>query len=178
MKATAFGDRHDRMSVPDERGVAHSKRRGRRLSLAGLCAGVLAGAIVAGAPFASGDVHADRLAGPYGRGAAAVWLVLPDRPLRSVVVFGHGWKLIPYFPGHPWVDQFRPWLDHLAAGGSAVIFPNYQTGTGDAGNVTRVQDFEAAIKTGYARLGRPKVPTRAHGTCRFRAPCRQPFPPA
>ena len=97
------------------------------------------------------------------RGADAVWLVLPNGPVRSVVVFGHGWKLTPYFPGHPWVDQFRPWLDHLAAGGSAVIFPNYQLGSGDAGDVTRVQDFAAAIRTGYIRLGRPKVPFVAVG---------------
>jgi len=163
MKSSAFGDRHGGVSVPDERGAPGSKRRRMRLLLTGLCAGVLSSAIVAGAPFAAGDVHADRLAGPYGRGAAAVWLVLPDSPLRGVVVFGHGWKLTPPSPGHPWVDQFRPWLDHLAAGGSAVIFPNYQLGSGDAGDVTRVQDFAAAIRTGYVRLGRPNVPFVAFG---------------
>jgi hypothetical protein len=163
MKFSAFGDRHGGVSVPAERGAPAPERRGLRLLLAGLCAGVLAFGIVAGAPFAAGDGHADRLAGPYGIGADAVWLVLPNGPVRSVVVFGHGWKVIPYFPGHPWVDQFRPWLDHLAAGGSAVIFPNYQTGSGDAGDVTRVQDFEAAVRTGYARLGQPEVPFVAFG---------------
>ena len=105
----------------------------------------------------------DRIAGPYGTGGATVWLVLPNRPVRSVVVFGHGWKLTPPSPGHPWVDQFRPWLDHLATGGSAVIFPNYQLGPGDAGDATRVQDFEAAIRTAYLRLGRPAVPFAAVG---------------
>ena len=163
MKSSAFGDRQRRVSIPDERRAPVSTRRGIRLLLAGLCAGLLGIAIVAGAPFAAGDVHADRLAGPYGGGASAVWLVLPKGPVRSVVVFGHGWKLTPYFPGHPWVDQFRPWLDHLAAGGSAVMFPNYQTGSGDAGDVTRVQDYEAAIRTGYVRLGRPTVPFIAFG---------------
>ena len=92
-----------------------------------------------------------------------MWLVLPGGPLRDVVVFGHGWKLTPPSPGHPWVDQFRPWLDHLAAGGSAVIFPNYQLGSSDAADVTRVQDFAAAIRTGYVRLGRPNVPFVAFG---------------
>jgi hypothetical protein len=163
MKSSEFRGRHRGVSAPDERGAPDSTRRRTRLLVTGLCAGVLGSAMVAGAPFAAGDVHADRLAGPYGQGAAAVWLVLPNGPVRSVVVFGHGWKLTPYFPGHPWVDQFRPWLDHLAAGGSAVIFPNYQTGSGDAGDVTRVQDFEAAIRTGYVRLGRPKVPFVAFG---------------
>jgi len=158
MQSSAFGDRHD-----DERGAEGSQRRCTRLLLSGLCAGVLCVAIVAGAPFAAGDVRADRLAGPYGRGGAEVWLVLPGGPLRDVVVFGHGWKLTPPSPGHPWVDQFRPWLDHLAAGGSAVIFPNYQLGSGDAADVTRVQDFAAAIRTGYVRLGRPNVPFIAFG---------------
>ena len=158
-----------------------------RLLLSAVCAGVLGGAIIAEAPVAAGEGYGaskatawvkpapttsaigasrdgvDRIAGPYGTGGATVWLVLPNAPERSVVVFGHGWKLTPPFPGHPWVDQFRPWLDHLAAGGSAVIFPNYQFGSGDAANASRVQDFVAAIRTGYIHLGRPKVPFVAVG---------------
>jgi hypothetical protein len=55
-----------------------------------------------------------------------VWVVVPDRPVRSVVVLGHGWKLAPPSPAHSWVGQFQPRLDHLAAGGSAVIFLRYQ----------------------------------------------------
>jgi dienelactone hydrolase len=105
----------------------------------------------------------DRVVGPYGRGGGEVWIVLPNAPLRSVVVFGHGWKLTPRSPGHPWVDQFRPWLDHLAAGGSAVIFPSYQLGSGDTADATRVRDWAAAIQTGYVRLGRPNVPFVAIG---------------
>jgi dienelactone hydrolase len=116
---------------------------------------------------ASGPASAvDRVVGPYGQGAAAVWLVLPNAPVRSVVVFGHGWKTVTSggapFPGHPWVDEFRPWFDHLAAGGSAVIFPAYMM-LGDAGDAMRVQDFEAAIRTAYAKLGRPAVPFVACG---------------
>jgi predicted esterase len=100
----------------------------------------------------------DRIAGPYGRGGSEVWVVVPHRPVRSVVVFGHGWKLAPPSPAHSWVGQFRPWLDHLAAGGSAVIFPRYQLGVGDAQDATRALEFANAIRTGYALLGRPKVP--------------------
>jgi len=123
-----------------------------------LCAGVLASAIgVAPSPGAGGAV-VDRVAGPYGRGGAAVWLVLPSRPVRSVVVFGHGWKLTADTPGHPWVDQFRPWLDHLAAGGSAVVFPAYQLGTGDLAGIPRVQDYEAGLRTAYAQLRQLTVP--------------------
>jgi dienelactone hydrolase len=179
MKPSAFSDRQREASAR-ETGDPGSKRRRTRLLLSALCAAVFGGAIVAGARFAAGDVQRarsetgglavsaspaaiDRIAGPYGTGGAAVWLVLPNRPERSVVVFGHGWKLTSPSPGHPWVDQFRPWLDHLAAGGSAVIFPNYQTGPGDAGDAARVQDYATAVRTGYTRLGRPKVPIVTFG---------------
>ena len=105
----------------------------------------------------------DHIAGPYGRGSDAVWLVIPTRTVRSVVVFGHGWKLTPGLPGHPWVDQFRPWLDHLAAAGSAVIFPAYQLGTGDVAGTARVQAYEAGLQAGYAHLGKPRAPWVAFG---------------
>jgi hypothetical protein len=108
----------------------------------------------------------DRVAGPYGRGAATVWLVVPNAPMRSIVVFAHGWKTLasggPPFPGHPWVDEFRPWFDHLAAAGSAVIFPAYML-LGAAGDATRVQDFEAGIRAAYVKLGRPALPFVACG---------------
>ena len=105
----------------------------------------------------------DRIEGPYGRGGGQVWVVVPDRPVRSVVVFGHGWKLAPPSSAYSWVGQFRPWLDHLAADGSAVIFPRYQLGVGDPQDATRVLDFATGIHTGYALVGRPKVPVVAVG---------------
>src|ERR1700732_2257908 len=105
----------------------------------------------------------DRIEGPYGRGGGEVWVVVPDRPVRSVVVFGHGWKLAPPSPAYSWVGQFRPWLDHLAAGGSAVIFPRYQLGLGDTQDAARVGDFAAGLRTGYALLAAPTVPVVAVG---------------
>ena len=112
-----------------------------------------------GAPSRTGRRDgSDRVEGPYGHGASGVWVVVPDRPVRSVVVFGHGWKLAPPSPAQAWVDQFRPWLDHLAARGSAVIFPRYQLGDGDAQDATRVLDFANGIRTGYKLLGWPNVP--------------------
>jgi dienelactone hydrolase len=92
-----------------------------------------------------------------------VWVVVPDCPVRSVVVFGHGWKLAPPSAANSWVGQFRPWLDHLATNGSAVIFPRYQLGVGDAQDATRVSDFATGIHAGYALLGQPKVPVAAAG---------------
>ena len=131
------------------------------LAAALVCAGAFASAI--NAPRGVAASHADHIVGPYGGGGDAVWLVIPNRTVRSVVVFGHGWKLTPEFPGHPWVDQFRPWLDHLAAAGSAVIFPAYQLGTGAGSGTTLVQSYETGLQSGYAHLGKPKVPWVAFG---------------
>lgn len=151
--------------APSARGPCCAPLRGARAAFPGRSPETAAWFRVAtaAAPTRTPASSADRLAGPYGRGGAEVWLVLPNGGLRSVVVFGHGWKLTPRSPGHPWVDQFRPWLDHLAAGGSAVIFPSYQLGGADAGDATRVRDFAAAIQTAYAQLRRPTVPVVAVG---------------
>jgi hypothetical protein len=100
--------------------------------------------------------------GPYGSGAAQVWVLRPAGPVRDVVVFAHGWKNAPP-SGSSWVDQFRPWLDHLVAGGSAVLFPRYQLGAGDAQDVERSADLERGLRTGFAALGRPHVPVVAVG---------------
>jgi dienelactone hydrolase len=94
----------------------------------------------------------DRLEGPFGRGAAQVWLLLPLGAIRNVVVFGHGWKLFPPSRTHPWVGQFRPWLDHLAGHGAAVIFPRYQLGSGDVEGTAQVTAYEAGLRDGLGRL--------------------------
>lgn len=91
--------------------------------------------------------------GPFGSGAAQVWLVWPTGRPRGIVVFGHGWKVAPPSPRYRWVGQFRPWLDHLAAGGNIVVFPRYQVG-GDTSGAARAEDFRAGLTTAYRRLGR------------------------
>jgi dienelactone hydrolase len=101
--------------------------------------------------------------GPFGRGAAAVWVLRPRGVPRAVVVFGHGWKTAPPSPSHPWVGQFRPWLDHLVGEGDAVLFPRYQLGFGDSVDAARFRDYVAGVRTGLARLGRPHVPLVAAG---------------
>ena len=103
-----------------------------------------------------------RIEGPLGAGAAAVWLLWPDRPARSVVVFAHGWKFEPPSPAHPWVGQFRPWLDHLLANGSAVIFPRYQLG-GDEPGPERATSFRRGLELAFARLANKKLPVVAAG---------------
>jgi len=141
---------------------ARTPRRRRRLSGA-LAVALLAASVATAADAGASRTPLDRVEGPYGRGGAAVWLIVPSRPARSLVVFGHGWKYTPPFPGHPWVDQFRPWLDHLAAGGNEIIFPAYQSGANDLADTGRVEDYAAAIRTGYRHLGRPRVPVVVFG---------------
>lgn len=113
---------------------------------------------------ASGDAGpTGKLMGPFGRGANAVWLLTPSRPVRSIVVFGHGWKVAPPSPLYPWVGQFRPWLDHLLARGNAIIFPRYQLGSGDDSGAARIDAYRAGLQQGFARLGRARLPVVAVG---------------
>ena len=55
-----------------------------------------------------------------GRGPQTAFIVRPDveGPL-PVVLFLHGW-------GATLPRSYRPWLDHLARAGNAVIYPRYQ----------------------------------------------------
>jgi hypothetical protein len=103
-----------------------------------------------------------RIEGPFGRGAAEVWLVVPPARPRSIVVFGHGWKLTQPVPPLAWVDQFRPWLAHLAARGNAIVFPRYQLGGNDALGMPRLIAYRQGLATAFARL-RPGLPVIAAG---------------
>ena len=120
-------------------------------------------AVLAIAATVVSTAQADRVEGPFGRGAAQVWLVLPQGRPRSVVVFGHGWKLAPPVPPLAWVDQFRPWLDHLASRGNAVVFPRWQLGANDSLGSARVLSYRLGLSTAFARLHRPHVPVIAVG---------------
>lgn len=100
--------------------------------------------------------------GPFGSGAGAVWLLLPRSSPRSVVVFLHGWKVAPPGPSYPWVGQFRPWLDHLVAGGSAVLFPAYQLG-GDTQSPARVTSLRLGLEQEFSHLRHPGLPVVAAG---------------
>lgn len=124
---------------------------------AGLAAAITLAALL---PFSA---FAGRFDGPFGRDSAQVWLVRPSGAPRCVVVFGHGWKVAPPSPAYPWVRQFLPWLDHLTAERCAVIFPRYQLGFGHAPGTALVDAFRRGIATGYARLGRPRLPVVALG---------------
>jgi pimeloyl-ACP methyl ester carboxylesterase len=104
-----------------------------------------------------------RIEGPFGRAAAQVWILPAEGRLRSVVVFGHGWKAAPPVSRFAWVAQFRPWLDHLASRGNAVVFPRYQLGASDSVGPARVLAYRRGLATAFARLRRPRVPVIVAG---------------
>lgn len=123
---------------------------------------VFLGVAVTGvAPAAGAD--AGRVEGPFGRGDAEVWIVRPAGTPRGIVVFGHGWKSAPPVTPLAWVDQFRPWLDHLAARGNVVVFPRYQLGANDSVGPQRVDAYRRGLAAAFARLRGLHVPVVAAG---------------
>ena len=106
--------------------------------------------------------HGPVFRGPFGSGAGAVWIVSPRGPPRSIVVFLHGWKVAPPSWHYRWLGQFLPWIDHLVARGSAVLFPAYQTGL-DAEGPVRVVSLRHGIVEGFRHLPRPIPPVIVAG---------------
>jgi pimeloyl-ACP methyl ester carboxylesterase len=134
------------------------------LTVGPFAAAALAAAILAWSPAASREAPpALSIEGPFGTGAGQVWLVRPSAPPRSVVVFGHGWKVSPPSPLDSWVRQFAPWLAHLVARGNAVVFPRYQLGTGDSYAAARVASYRASLELGFARLNAGSAPVVVAG---------------
>ncbi|MGZ4358622.1 MAG: hypothetical protein ACXVZW_02450 [Gaiellaceae bacterium] len=117
-----------------------------------------------GAGFGAAPAHAaGRVEGPFGRGAAQVWLVLPPGRVRGVVVFVHGWKSRPPASADEWVSQFRPWLTHLTDEGQAVVFPRYEPGHGYVTSPSLVESLRRGLVAGFRRLGELDVPVVACG---------------
>jgi hypothetical protein len=83
----------------------------------------------------------------YGRGADQVWVIRPTgRDIESVVVYVHG-------HGGPQEDTphfHRPWLQHLARKGSAVIYPRYEEFPGGHGTLAHI---ERAVDRAMKELG-------------------------
>jgi acetyl esterase/lipase len=82
-------------------------------------AALLAVLVLAGC--GTGDAGPPRLiTETVGRGPQTATIVRPDVDRRlPVVLFLHGW-------GATRPRSYRPWLDHLAREGNAVIYPRYQ----------------------------------------------------
>lgn len=54
-----------------------------------------------------------------GTGPTSAWVFRPAGPSKGVVLFLHGWGA--FDPA-----AYRPWIDHLTAGGRTVVYPQYQ----------------------------------------------------
>ena len=113
----------------------------------------------AAGPAASGtsvDVEGGA-ATPYGDGDGRVWVLTPDGgDVDSVVVYLHGWgATLP-------TEWHQVWLEHLLAGGSAVVFPQFQDGFDDTFLATPA-DLRRGLRLGFAALGEPDVPVVAAG---------------
>jgi len=99
-----------------------------------------------------------RLEGPIGEGRREVYAVRPQRPIRAIVLFGHGWG--GYTPVR-WV----PWLDQLAAQGYAVIYPRYQLTTNwvSEARPAVTDGWRHGLAAGFASLRARGVPVAAVG---------------
>ena len=60
--------------------------------------------------------------GPIGKGPRGVWVFRPAGRPRNVVVFFHGQG----GPAETNPEGHRPWIDHLVARGSIVIYPRWE----------------------------------------------------
>ena len=90
-----------------------------------------------------------------GAGAREVWVLRPAGPVKSIVVFAHGWST-------PFPSGFGPWVKHLRAGGSVVIYPRYRVGAGDATS-SALAAFQAGVESAFRLVGRIHVPVVAVG---------------
>ena len=93
-----------------------------------------------------------------GRGADEVWIFRPSGPPQSIVVFVHGLGL-----GETTPVNHRPWLEHLARQGSAVIYPRYER---TLGSRLAVRHLLVGVRLAFRRLGSPKLPLVAIGYSR------------
>jgi len=115
----------------------------------GLLVAVLAALVLAAAGRASPPIT--RL----GTGAREVWVMRPAMRATSIVVFGHGWST-------PFPAGFGPWVAHLRAGGSIVIYPRYRVSAGDSTS-SALAAFQAGVESAFKFIGRLHVPVVAVG---------------
>jgi pimeloyl-ACP methyl ester carboxylesterase len=87
---------------------------------------------------------------PIGVGASQVWVLRPHGPIKSVVVFGHGWGALSSPVGFPWIE-------HLRARGSAVVYPRYQTDITDRATST-IYRYRDGLRRAFAEPGLRGLP--------------------
>ncbi len=116
---------------------------------------VLAALVVLGFAGVADPARADPPVTLLGRGAQEVWVMRPAGTAKSIVVFGHGWST-------PFPVGFGPWVQHLRAFGSIVIYPRYRLGGGDSTG-SALAAFEVGVRRAFAHLRRVHVPVVAIG---------------
>ena len=119
---------------------------------------VLAGLVVVAVAAGCGSSRHVGAEGPLGKGADQVWLFRPHGKPKDVVVFVHGLGR-----GETTPANHRLWLEHLAAGGSAVLYPRYES---TVGGPEAIPHILAGVHTGLARLGLRGLPLVAIGFSR------------
>ena len=127
-------------------------RAGALVLLALLLAGCGSSSSTSAAPLRLGPE------GPIGKGADQVWIFRPHGPPRSVVVFIHGLGHGELTPAN-----HRPWLEHLAARGSIVLYPRYELRLGGPDAVLHVL---AGVRTALRHLHAGHLPHVAIGYSR------------
>ena len=130
------------------------------LSLAGRAGGVvLLALMLAGCGSSSSSSSAPPTPeGPFGKGADQVWIFRPHGPPKSVVVFIHGLGQGELTPAN-----HRPWLEHLAARDSVVLYPRYERRLGGPDAVLHVL---AGVRIALRRLHAGRLPHVAIGYSR------------
>lgn len=96
--------------------------------------------------------------GPFVKGANGVYLFRPAGTPKAIVIFFHGQGGATETTPH----NHRPWIDHLTAGGAAVIYPRYELDYSRA-----VLDHAVAgIRTAMRSLGAGALPVLVIGHSR------------
>ncbi|TMM27272.1 MAG: hypothetical protein E6F94_03295 [Actinobacteria bacterium] len=96
--------------------------------------------------------------GPIGSGAKEVWFYAAKGKPRSLVIFLHGYG----GPVEETPKNHIPWLKHLAAEGSDVVYPRYEVGAA----ANPYPNIDAALDEATPRLGKPHVPVVVIGYSR------------
>ena len=117
-------------------------------------------AVVAATAGCGGGAHLVALQqqGPIGSGVKEVWFYAAKGKPRSLVIFLHGYG----GPVEETPKNHVPWLKHLAAEGSDVIYPRYEVGAA----ANPYPNIDAALDQATPRLGKPHVPVVVIGYSR------------
>jgi len=96
--------------------------------------------------------------GPLNSGPDEVWFYAAKGKPRSLVIFLHGFG----GPTEETPANHLPWLKHLAANGSDVVYPRYEVG----GSPDPFPSIQTAVRTATEKLGKPHVPVVVIGYSR------------